>query len=137
MDRENFVKLSGSLCVSGGAQGIGFSQRPQAQTKPHPNIIDMKVITTILSVLALASFVNAAEGDAKKEKPKMDPAKAFAKLDTNSDGSLSKEEFMASPQAKKDAAKAEKAFGGKDKDKDGKISKEEFTAAPKKKKKDA
>lgn len=97
----------------------------------------MKAITTILSVLALASFVNAAEGDAKKEKPKMDPAKAFAKLDANSDGSLSKEEFMASPQAKKDAAKAEKAFGGKDKDKDGKISKEEFTAQPKKKKKDA
>lgn len=92
----------------------------------------MKVITTILSVLALASFVNAAEGDAKK--PKADPAKAFAKLDTNSDGSLSKEEFLASPQAKKDAAKAEKAFGGKDKDKDGKLTKEEFSAPGKKKK---
>jgi Ca2+-binding EF-hand superfamily protein len=97
----------------------------------------MKVITTILSVLALASFVNAAEGDAKKEKPKMDPAKAFAKMDANSDGSISKEEYMATPQAKKDAAKAEKSFAGRDKDKDGKISKEEFTAAPKKKKKDA
>jgi Ca2+-binding EF-hand superfamily protein len=95
----------------------------------------MKVITTILSVLALASFVNAAEGDAKKEKPKMDPAKAFAKLDTNSDGSISKEEYLASPQAKKDTAKAEESFGKRDKDKDGKISKEEFTAAPKKKKK--
>jgi len=94
----------------------------------------MKVITTILSVLALASFVNAAEGDAKKEKPKADPAKAFAKLDANSDGSLSKEEFLASPQAKKDAAKAEKAFGGKDKDKDGKLTKEEFSAVGKKKK---
>ena len=93
----------------------------------------MKVITTIISVLAIASFVNAAEGDAKK--PKADPAKAFAKLDSNSDGSISKEEWMASPQGKKDAAKAEKAFGGKDKDKDGKLSKEEFTAAPKKKKK--
>jgi Ca2+-binding EF-hand superfamily protein len=94
----------------------------------------MKAITTILSVLALASFVNAAEGDAKKDKPKMDPEKAFAKLDANSDGSVSKEEFMASPQAKKDAAKAEESFGKRDKDKDGKISKEEFTAAPKKKK---
>jgi len=134
---KKIMKLSGSLRVTGGAQGIGFSQRPQAQTKPHPNIIDMKVITTILSVLALASFVNAAEGDAKKEKPKMDPAKAFAKMDANSDGSISKEEYMATPQAKKDAAKAEKSFAGRDKDKDGKISKEEFTAAPKKKKKDA
>ena len=97
----------------------------------------MKVITTILSVLALASFVNAADEGAKKEKPKMDPAKAFAKMDANSDGSVSKEEYMATPQAKKDAAKAEKSFAGRDKDKDGKISKEEFTAAPKKKKKDA
>lgn len=129
------MKLWSKLRVSGGAQGIGFSQRPQAQTKPHPNIIDMKVITTILSVLALASFVNAADEGAKKEKPKMDPAKAFAKLDANSDGSISKEEWMATPQAKKDAAKAEKAFGGKDKDKDGKVTKEEFTAVGKKKKK--
>lgn len=95
----------------------------------------MKAIATILSVLALASFTaNAAEEGAKK---KADPAKAFAKMDANSDGSISKEEFMASPQAKKDAAKAEKGFGMKDKDKDGKLSKEEFTAAPKKKKKDA
>lgn len=67
----------------------------------------------------------------------MDPAKAFAKLDTNSDGSVSKEEFLASPQAKKDAAKAEASFAKKDKDSDGKLTKEEFTAAPKKKKKDA
>lgn len=95
----------------------------------------MKAIFTILSVLALASFtLNAAEGDKKAPAKKGDPAKAFAKLDANSDGSLSKEEFLASPQAKKDTEKAEKAFGAKDKDKDGKLSKEEFTAAPKKKK---
>jgi len=131
------MKLSGSLRVTGGAQGIGFSQRPQAQTKPHPNIIDMKVITTILSVLALASFVNAADEGAKKEKPKMDPAKAFAKLDANSDGSVSKEEFLASPGAKKDAAKAEESFAKRDKDKDGKLTKEEFSAVGKKKKKEA
>jgi Ca2+-binding EF-hand superfamily protein len=95
----------------------------------------MKVITTLLSLLAIASFVNAA--DEKKEegkKPKADPAKAFAKLDANSDGSISKEEFMASPQAKKDATKAEESFGKRDKDKDGKLSKEEFTAMGKKKK---
>lgn len=92
----------------------------------------MKVITTLLSVLALASLVNAADEGAKK--PKADPAKAFAKLDANSDGSLSKEEFLASPQAKKDAAKAEASFGKKDKDGDGKLSKEEFSAMGKKKK---
>ena len=114
-----------------------FCQCPKLKpNKITPDTI-MKAITTILSVLALASFVNAAEGDAKKEKPKMDPAKAFAKMDANSDGSVSKEEFMATPQAKKDAAKAEKGFAGKDKDGDGKITKEEFTAPGKKKKKDA
>lgn len=108
-------------------------------SKPTQNTskIIMKAIATILSVLALGSFtLNAAEGDAPK-KPKMDPAKAFAKLDANKDDSISKDEWAASPQAKKDAEKAEKAFANKDKDKDGKLSKEEFTAAPKKKKKDA
>jgi Ca2+-binding EF-hand superfamily protein len=92
----------------------------------------MKVITTLLAVLALASFttVNAQE----KGKKKGDPEAAFKKMDTNGDGSVSKEEFMASPMAKKDAAKAEKAFGAKDKDKDGKLSKEEFMAQGKKKK---
>lgn len=101
----------------------------------------MKAITTILSVLALASFtLNAAEGDAAKKeadapkKPKQDPEKVFAKLDVNSDGAISKEEWAASPQAKRDAAKAEKSFANKDKDKDGKVTKEEFTTAPKKKK---
>ena len=95
----------------------------------------MKVITSILALAALAVTVNAAEGDKKPEgKKKGDPEAAFKKLDSNSDGSISKEEWAASPQAKKDAAKADKMFAGKDKDKDGKISKEEFTAAPKKKK---
>ncbi|HEY1081078.1 MAG TPA: hypothetical protein VGE29_02390 [Prosthecobacter sp.] len=94
----------------------------------------MKAITTILSVLALASFtLNAAEGDAAK-KPKMDPEKAFAKKDANGDGKLSKEEFT---KGAKDATKAEAAFTNKDKDKDGSLTKEEFAAGPKKKKKDA
>ncbi len=101
-------------------------------TKPQPKT-EMKNIVTLLSVLALAAGLNAAEGE--KPKAKMDPAKVFAKMDGNSDGSISKEEFMASPGAKKDAAKAEKGFSTKDKDKDGKLSKEEFTAAPAKKKK--
>lgn len=92
----------------------------------------MKAITTILSVLALASIsLHAAEGE---KKPKADPAKVFAKKDANGDGKLSKEEFT---KGAKDAEKAEKAFTAKDKDKDGSVSKEEFTAPGGKKKKDA
>lgn len=107
----------------------------QRLNRTNDNYTTMKAIATLLSVLALTSLTVTAAEEGAKKKPKADPAKAFAKLDANSDGSLSKEEFLASPQAKKDAAKAEKAFGAKDKDGDGKLSKEEFTAAPKKKKK--
>lgn len=62
------------------------------------------------------------------DKPKKDPEVVFKKLDKNSDGKLSKEEFSA---AGKDAAKADKAFAKLDKDGDGSISLEEFKAAKK------
>jgi Ca2+-binding EF-hand superfamily protein len=99
----------------------------------------MKPIVTLLTVLGLASFSFGAEGDAKKPegekgKPKANPEEAFKKMDKDSNGSVSKEEFMASPMAKKDAAKAEAAFGKKDKDANGSLSLDEFKAAPKKKK---
>ena len=90
----------------------------------------MKALTTILAVLALGTFVvNAAD---EKPKAKMTPEEAFKKKDGNGDGKVSKEEFLASPQAKKDAAKAEERFGKMDKDKDGSLTVEEMT--PKKKK---
>ena len=91
----------------------------------------MKALTSILAVLALAVSVNAAEGDDAKKAA--NPEAAFKKLDSNSDGSISKEEWAASPMAKKDAAKADKMFASKDKDSNGSISKEEFTAVRKKK----
>lgn len=95
----------------------------------------MKAITTILSVLALAAI--SAQAQEKKteggEKKKMDPEAAFKKLDKDGNGSVSKEEFLASPQAKKDAAKAEESFGKRDKDGNGSLSLEEFKAAGKKK----
>ena len=55
----------------------------------------------------------------------------FKKLDKDGNGSVSKEEFLASPGAKKDAAKATERFGKMDKNSDGSLSKEEMT--PKKK----
>ena len=98
----------------------------------------MKVITSLLAILALSAVTTfAAEGDAPKKpegdkgKPKMTPEEMFAKKDADKDGKISKEEFL---KGSKDAAKSEAAFTNKDKDKDGFLSKEEFTAAPKKKK---
>jgi Ca2+-binding EF-hand superfamily protein len=91
----------------------------------------MKNIITLLSVLAIAATVNAA--DAPK-KGKGDPAAAFAKMDKDSDGKISKDEFMATPGAKKDAAKAGETFTKRDKNSDGFLSKEEMAPAKKKKK---
>jgi Ca2+-binding EF-hand superfamily protein len=92
------------------------------------------IITSIMAVAAL-SFTAVAADDAKKvEKKAPNPEAMLKKLDTNSDGSVSLEEFKAGPAGKKDAAKAEEIFKKKDKDSDGKLTKEELAAAPKKKK---
>jgi Ca2+-binding EF-hand superfamily protein len=94
----------------------------------------MKSIITLLTIAGLATFSFSAEGDAKngeKGKGKMNPEEAFKKLDKDGNGSVSKEEFLASPAAKKDAAKAEEMFGKRDKNKDGSLSKDEYI--PKKK----
>jgi len=63
------------------------------------------------------------------DKPKKDPEVAFKKLDTNSDGKVSKDEYKAKA---KDAEKADKAFAKLDKNSDGFLSLEEFTPKPKK-----
>ena len=92
----------------------------------------MKVTSILFALLVATSFSFGADEAKKKEgdKPKADPAAAFAKKDANGDGKLSKEEFT---KGAKDAAKAETQFTARDKDKDGSVSKEEFMAAGKKK----
>lgn len=95
----------------------------------------MKAITILLALLAIAAVTVNAE-DAKKPeagaKKKPSPEEMFKKLDKDANGSVSKEEFLASPAAKKDEAKATERFTKLDKNADGSLSKEEFT--PKKKK---
>ena len=105
----------------------------------------MKSITTILAALAVGTTLSiaadekpaapakpeAAKPAAGAEKPKPDPAAAFAKKDTNNDKSLSLDEYKAGA---KDPAKAEEAFKKKDKNADGKLTLEEFSAAGGKKK---
>lgn len=92
------------------------------------------ILLTLLAVPFLAISVQAEDkpkpNPDKPAKPKMEPAEQFKKMDTNSDNSLSLEEFKASPRWKKDPSKADEAFKKRDKDGDSKISLEEFTAKP-------
>ncbi len=89
-------------------------------------------LSTLLAIPLLAVSVHAEDKPAKPEKPKMDPAAAFKKLDANTDNSLSLEEFKASPRWKKDASKADDVFAKKDKDGNKGLSLEEFSAKPEK-----
>lgn len=77
-----------------------------------------------------ATSLEAAKADAKA--PKKSPEERFAKLDANSDGKLSLDEFIGKRKDDKKAM-AEKQFKKKDKDRDGFLSVEEFKAMPKKK----
>jgi hypothetical protein len=100
----------------------------------------MKIILTLGALLLSASLALAAEGDKPGkpgkppgeggDRPRPNPEEMFKKADTNGDGSISKEEFLATPRAKENAERAEKMFTAKDKDKDGKLTKEEFAARP-------
>ena len=81
--------------------------------------------TTVLATSALLLPAHAEEG---ADKPKPDPAKAFAKVDANADGAATKEEFMATPKAQKDPEKAAKKFTKMDTDANGSLSLDEFKA---------
>jgi hypothetical protein len=118
----------------------------------------IKSITSILAVVALGSAfavaddkpaapasgdgkptttAPAATPDATAAKPKPDFEAQFKKLDTNGDGKVSKEEFLASKHAQKDPAKAEAQFKKLDKDGDGFLTLEEFSTRGGHKKADA
>lgn len=88
----------------------------------------MKSCFQILGILAAA--VSLSFGEEAPAKPKApNPEKAFKKLDADSNGSLSLEEFKASPRAKKNEAKAEEMYKKMDTDSKDGVSLAEFTAA--------
>ena len=99
-------------------------------------------ITAFLGACAAFGLAHPVLADeAAPAKPpgageKHSPADYFKKLDTNGDGFLSKEEFLARAEKAPDPAKAktrlEERFTQIDTNKDGKVSLEEFVAgAPK------
>jgi hypothetical protein len=102
----------------------------------------MKSITSILALLAVGTTLaiaadekpaapapGAAPAAGEPAKPKRDPAESFKKLDTNGDGKLTLEEFLAGPQGKKDPDKAKAYFQKIDKDNTGSITLEQWVAA--------
>jgi Ca2+-binding EF-hand superfamily protein len=99
----------------------------------------MKLFLALSMLAILCGQLQAADekkadapGAAAGEKPKYDPEKAFKKIDTNSDNSVSLDEFKATKQAQKDLTKAEAAFKRKDKDGDGKLTLDEYKGPAKK-----
>jgi hypothetical protein len=115
--------------------------KPQAHanaaTKNKQQNKHMKTIITTLSLLAIATTLSIAQekppggpggsgGPGQGQRP--NPEEIFKKLDANSDGAVSLDEFKASKRAQQDPAKAEAAFKSMDKNADGQVSLEEFKA---------
>lgn len=100
----------------------------------------MKIVPILCSLTICGAIALKAADEPKKpaegDKPKATGEELFKKADTNNDGSLSKEEFVAA-FGKKDAAKGEEKFKQIDTNSDGKISAEEWKARPHDKKKEA
>lgn len=93
----------------------------------------MKIITTLCALTLCGALSSIAAKGAKNggnggDKPHHNPEEVFKKLDSNNDGSISKEEFLEGPRAKANPAKAAEHFKMMDKDGDGKLSLEEFKA---------
>ena len=94
----------------------------------------MKHLITTLGALAFAGSLAIAEDKPPGPPPggpggpggRPDPEAMFKKLDSNSDGSVSLEEFKASPRGQKDPARAEEGFKKMDKDSDGKLTLDEL-----------
>jgi Ca2+-binding EF-hand superfamily protein len=93
----------------------------------------MKMMMSWMLALSLILGLGAASATAA-DKPKATPEEAFKKLDKNSDGKVSSDEFKGKREGEK-ADKAVSRFKTLDKDNDGFLTLEEFKAGATKKKK--
>lgn len=96
--------------------------------------IQMHLVSLVTLLIVLpGSFLNAEESQNADDKKAAARAKAFLQLDKDHNGSLSLEEFRASPNFKDDPERASKVFSRLDKDGNGALSQEEFVGGiPKK-----
>ena len=67
-------------------------------------------------------------GEGGRKRP--NPAEIMKKLDTNGDGNISKEEFLAGERAKENPERAGQHFDKLDANGDGNISRDEFAKRP-------
>jgi hypothetical protein len=86
-------------------------------------------IHTLGAMTIAASLCFGQEGQPPREHGKgkrPNPEEIFKRLDANSDGAVSLDEFKAGPRAKEHPEKAEEIFKKMDKDGNGSLSLEEF-----------
>jgi len=101
----------------------------------------MTVALAVAAALVIGTNVWAQDGKAAGSADKgkggsRNPEAMFQKMDANNDGTVSKDEFVASHEARaKDSGREapskdmiEKRFAAMDTDNDGKLTKEEFVA---------
>ncbi len=88
-----------------------------------------RIVIAVIAAAVAVPFTFAAKGEKKKSS---EPA--FATVDKDSNGSVSRAEFVAAMKATLGDDAAGDKFGELDKNKDGKLSSEEFAAASGKKK---
>lgn len=84
------------------------------------------VATVVVTGLAIGAVLLPAVASAEPKKA-ADPQKIFSRKDTNSDGSLTLDEYKAGMKPEQ-AEKADKRFKKSDTDGDGKLSFDEFKA---------
>lgn len=108
---------------------MGRTPSPNHQTKNT----NMKTALYSVSVMLIATSLSFAQNKPKGpggpgKHPRPAPAEIFAKLDADSDGNVTLEEFKKSPRAQENEAKAEEIFTKIDADADGNVTIEEFKA---------
>lgn len=89
----------------------------------------MKTILTLCAVTLCGAFTLQAADAGKPKKAgegKRNPEEIFKKLDSNGDGAVTKDEYLAGPRGKQDPVAAAEQFKTLDKNNDGKLSLEEF-----------
>lgn len=86
----------------------------------------MKASIHIIAILALTGSIGWAEEDRHPDRKRPDGQRILQHLDKDGNGSVSKEEFLASERAQQNPERAEKAFGHLDADGNGEITAEEF-----------